>query len=376
MEFRGEKHRQIFQNYIRRQKHRPSAHHLAAVYLLTADKTLWKQVRGAFRDGKADLPAVHLCGIQPDAYALFRSAKELLTGEPMVGLAELSQSINYTFNLNRITLVRDISNLQKVGAMHYMETHGGCCTSEEYNNPQRAAEARELLERGNGILTDYGLLFINDEVPFVTAYSGVNFPEYWYEGMDKTGIELTYQDRKEYLYCPCEDESVEFALERLGADRVEQCGAEITCIPFGVKLGERVEGVLHNEGFHAFNAFCKRIEFLTTDEQDKLEAVVLYADATTSDELTRITDHLNDFVFAPGAQDYETLGRRWMEEKLGIDLPTELEDFFNYSGCGEYLAQESEGRFVDSIGFVCMAEDCSLEDILPAQGQGMGGITL
>lgn len=292
-------------------------------------------------------------------------------GEP-----NLSQFINYTFNLNRITLVRDISNLQKVGAMHYMETHGGCCTSEEYNNPQRAVEARELLERGNGILTDYGLLFINDEVPFESIYNGVNFPEYWYEGMDKTGIELTYQDRKEYLYCPCEDESVEFALERLGAERVEQCGAEITCIPFGVKLGERVEGVLHNEGFHAFNAFCKRIEFLTTDEQDKLEAVVLYADATTSDELTRITDHLNDFVFAPGAQEYETLGRRWMEEKLGIDLPTELEDFFNYSGCGEYLAQESEGKFVDGIGFVCMAEDCSLEDILPAQGQGMGGMTL
>ena len=42
MEFRGEKHRQIFQNYIRRQKHRTSSHHLAAVYLLTADKTLWK----------------------------------------------------------------------------------------------------------------------------------------------------------------------------------------------------------------------------------------------------------------------------------------------------------------------------------------------
>ena len=290
-------------------------------------------------------------------------------GEP-----NLSQFINYTFNLNRITLVRDISNLQKVGAMHYMETHGGCCTSEEYNNPQRAAEARKLLERGNGILTDYGLLFINDEVPFEPIYNGVNFPEYWYEGMDKTGVELTYQDRKEYLYCPCEDESVEFALERLGADRVEQCGAEITCIPFGVKLGERVESVLHNEGFHAFNTFCKRIEFLTTDEQDKLEAVVLYADATTLDELTRITDHLNDFVFAPGAQEYETLGRWWMENQLGINLPTELEDFFNYSGCGEYLAQESEGRFVDSIGFVCMAEDCSLEDILPTQGQGMGGI--
>ena len=65
-----------------------------------------------------------------------------------------------------------------------------------------------------------------------------------------------------------------------------------------------------------------------------------------------------------------------MEKKLGIDLPTELEDFFNYSGCGEHLAQESDGKFVDGIGFVCMAEDCSLEDILPEQGQGMGGIAL
>lgn len=290
------------------------------------------------------------------------------------GVSNLPQVINYTFNLNRITLVRDISNLQKVGAMHYMETHGGCCTTEEYNNPQRAAEARELLERKDGILTDYGLLFINDEVPFEPIYNGVNFPEYWYEGMDKTGVELTYQDRKEYLYCPCEDESVEFALERLGADSVEQCGAEITCVPFGVKLGERVEGVLHGEGFAAFNTFCKRIEFLTTDEQDKLEAVALYADAKSADELTRITDFLNDYVFAPGARDYETLGRWWMEKKLGIELPTEFEDFFNYSGCGEYLAQESEGKFVDGIGFVGIGEDCSLEDILPAQGQGMGGI--
>lgn len=290
------------------------------------------------------------------------------------GVSDLSQSINYTFNLNRITLVRDISNLQKVGAMHYMETHGGCCTSEEYNNPQRAVEARELLERGNGILTDYGLLFINDEVPFEQVYNGVTFPEYWYEGMDKTGVELTYQDRKEYLYCPCENESVEFALERLGVDDIAKCGAEITCVPFGVKLGERVEGVLHGEGFAAFNTFCKRIEFLTTDEQDKLEAVALYADAKSADELTRITDFLNDFVFVPGAQDDETLGRWWMENQLGIDLPTELEDFFNYSGCGEYLAQESEGKFVDGIGFVGIGEDCSLEDILPAQGQGMGGI--
>ena len=104
--------------------------------------------------------------------------------------------------------------------------------------------------------------------------------------------------------------------------------------------------------------------------------MVLYADAKSADELTRITDHLNDFVFAPGAQEYEALGRWWMEEKLGINLPTELEDFFNYSGCGEYLAQESEGKFVDGIGFVGMAEDCSLEDILPTEGQGMGGMTL
>ena len=65
------------------------------------------------------------------------------------GVSDLPQVINYTFNLNRITLVRNISNLQKVGAMHFMETHGGCCTSEEYNNPQRAVEARELLERGS-----------------------------------------------------------------------------------------------------------------------------------------------------------------------------------------------------------------------------------
>ena len=64
------------------------------------------------------------------------------------GVSDLSQSINYTFNLNRITLVRDISNLQRlvrcttwkrtVAAAHQRNTttrngqpRRGSCWSEE-----------------------------------------------------------------------------------------------------------------------------------------------------------------------------------------------------------------------------------------------------
>ena len=59
MEFRGEKHRQIFQNYIRRQKYRPSAHHLAAVYLLTDDKLYGNRCAAYFGTAKQTcLPSI------------------------------------------------------------------------------------------------------------------------------------------------------------------------------------------------------------------------------------------------------------------------------------------------------------------------------
>ena len=85
---------------------------------------------------------------------------KLLAAASRFDTRDLRQLINYTFNLGRITLIQNISDMQTVGVEHYMDIHGGCCSNEEYRDPKRAEEGRALLNSKRGIWTDYGLMFI------------------------------------------------------------------------------------------------------------------------------------------------------------------------------------------------------------------------
>ena len=98
---------------------------------------------------------------------------KLLAAASRFDTRDLRQMINYTFNLGRITLIQNISDMQTVGVEHYMDIHGGCCSNEEYRDPKRAEEGRALLNSKRGIWTDYGLMFINDEVPWEEVYNGM-----------------------------------------------------------------------------------------------------------------------------------------------------------------------------------------------------------
>ena len=65
---------------------------------------------------------------------------KLLAAASRFDTQDLRQLINYTFNLGRITLIQNISDIQTVGVEHYMDIHGGCCSNEEYRDPKRAEE--------------------------------------------------------------------------------------------------------------------------------------------------------------------------------------------------------------------------------------------
>ena len=107
---------------------------------------------------------------------------------------------------------------------------------------------------------------------------------------------------------------------------------------------------------------------------DKFTAAVLYANANTSCEVCRIAESLELFEYAPGVRDTNNLGAWWLENKLDCSLPYEIDEFFDYAGYGESIAENNDGEFVEGLGFVCMEEGYSLEDVLQDMDQGMGGM--
>lgn len=51
-----------------------------------------------------------------------------------------------------------------------------------------------------------------------------------------------------------------------------------------------------------------------------------------------------------------------------------MEDFFDFDGFGEYMAEANDGEFISS-GFVCMRDGAELSEILDSdENMTMGGI--
>ena len=202
--------------------------------------------------------------------------EKLLAAATYFDIRDLKQLINYTFNLHRITLIQNIASMQMVGVEHYLDLNGGGCTNEEFYDPQRAEEGRALLNSKRGIWTDYGLMFINNEVPWEEVYNGMTFPEYLYGGPEESSVAICHGGRTEFVYPPCEQSSIEFALERLGADSLDDCHVQLSCSRFGKPLSELVEHILKNEGLEAFNEVCHAAAKIPEREMSKFTAALLY----------------------------------------------------------------------------------------------------
>ncbi|MDE7229695.1 MAG: hypothetical protein K2N56_04370, partial [Oscillospiraceae bacterium] len=138
----------------------------------------------------------------------------------------LKDIINLTFNLERFTLIEDTSDLEKVGLTHMLDIRGVIPKSKLKERSWLAEEGKKLLDSGNGIQTEYGLLFVNEEKEFREVFNGRTFPVYYCDPNAVISVEITYNGLKELVELPTEDIAIKKALYRLGADSLAQCKLE------------------------------------------------------------------------------------------------------------------------------------------------------
>ena len=129
--------------------------------------------------------------------------------------------INLTFNQTCYTLIRDVSNLKNIGYNRVLSSRG-CIGVDELEKMDLEKIGRELLSTCKGILTNYGLLFRNEDVAFEEVYKGKGFPSYYYTGGEVLGVEIEKDGEKDYIYFPCEKTEIERALKRIGAGDISE----------------------------------------------------------------------------------------------------------------------------------------------------------
>ena len=104
----------------------------------------------------------------------------------------------------------------------------GALSEAEYNDYDWLAdEGMKLLESGKGIDTEYGKLYVNEEIPFDEVFDGRTFPPYYCSPDAVAAVEISYDGNIESVELPCEDIAIKKILFRLGADNISDCGMEV-----------------------------------------------------------------------------------------------------------------------------------------------------
>lgn len=135
----------------------------------------------------------------------------------------LKNIINLTDNLARFTLIEDTDDFERIGRVHMLNVRRALSESE-YNNGEWITEQGEkLINSGSGISTEYGKLYINEDVPFEEMFNGTSFPAYYCDPNSVAGVEIGYDNLTEFVELPCEDISIKKALCRLGANSLKDC---------------------------------------------------------------------------------------------------------------------------------------------------------
>ena len=176
------------------------------------------------------------------------------------GFDTLPDLLNLSFNLNRYPLIRDIGDMGKIGREYLLTVNGGIPAHDE-DDPKYVQLGRELIQSGNGIFTEYGLLFVDEDTPFQRPYDGQTFPPYLYDPDVLCVAKATYEDKTEYLYFPSEEEAIDKAFARLGTTADEM---KITLEDFNTdspecsSLRNRTRFIISTVGYFFKNLFPPR----------------------------------------------------------------------------------------------------------------------
>lgn len=295
------------------------------------------------------------------------------------GFVNLKDMINLTFNIDKYTLLTDVSSPVSIGRK-YIASTGGFVPDDDSKTKMFENVGKQLIKEGKFQLTEYGVLYVN-ETPFNNVYDGQNFPDYYYYD-SYLDVDLEYDGKRELVAISEDPESLYTAAERLGAKNPEDCDVSINTYHIDMEpIIPIFRRILEVEGVGKLSQLAAEI---SNEKMDwaKLRAVADYADVHSSQNINILSDRLDEFIFLPNAHDEDDVGRYYVNDyrdgkvySLGIDM----EDYFDFSGFGSYMMEEYNGMFTDK-GYVALSDygcgEC-LDDLYDESEYDMGeGVTM
>ncbi len=293
-------------------------------------------------------------------------------------LFELKDLINLTFCCQQATVITDFSDISAVGRNHYMNLHGGSARVDELEALDGVETARQLIENGNGAVTPYGVVYDNG-MKLEPVYDGRFFLCYYYEPNAIT-VAVTSKAEPEdtnhitWLFLPMVQEEIDRTLLRGGITDP----ADIRLRLEDTQLPDEADVLLdmEQESLADLNALAQATDALSSDDMEKLGAVVMLAKPQNAEQIKNLAENLDLFDFALGAHTPVEYGKYMIQQSGRFEYDENLDEFYDYEKYGLQRMGEEDGMFTDR-GYIAYKGYISMEEVMNGSQSShmeMGGI--
>ena len=293
-------------------------------------------------------------------------------------LFELKDLINLTFCCQQATVITDFSDISAVGRNHYMNLHGGSARVDELEALDGVETARQLIENGNGAVTPYGVVYDNG-MKLEPVYDGRFFLCYYYEPNAIT-VAVTSKAEPEdtnhitWLFLPMVQEEIVRTLLRGGITDP----ADIRLRLEDTQLPDEADVLLdmEQESLADLNALAQATDALSSDDMEKLGAVVMLAKPQNAEQIKNLAENLDLFDFALGAHTPVEYGKYMIQQSGRFEYDENLDEFYDYEKYGLQRMGEEDGMFTDR-GYIAYKGYYSMEEVMNGSQSShmeMGGI--
>lgn len=300
-----------------------------------------------------------------------------------LGLCSTDELINLTFCCQKITVATDFGDLEALGRRHYLTLSGGCAAVDEMQAQNFKEIAASLLESEVGRVTPYGVVYDNS-FEMAELYDGRHFPEYRYEDCV---MEVEISSRKApadspgtYLYLPMSQAQIERAILREGIRSENDLRLRFieSTLPDAIDIALDME----HESIGDLNEMCSAIQVLSREDVAKLGVVVSFVQPECASQISRLTENLDQFEFAPNVHTPEDYGRYMIMESGHFEYDENLDEYYDYERYGRQRMENEQGFFGDG-GYISYHGTLSIDELMSGRQEkhmeqsmgGMGGMT-
>ena len=151
---------------------------------------------------------------------------------------------------------------------------------------------------------------------------------------------------------PAEDRNINTLVDMISGDVYKRQGVdgvryeEFFITSFDGDVLGLYDYLTEYENLDELNHLACLLSELDQGELEKFEAVIDSGEHTSSvADLINLAQNLDCYEFYPGVEDDETLGRIYVEDMEGIDVPEHLLNYFDYEAYGRDIRINEDGHF-------------------------------